>query len=209
MKPIIDVSKHNGKIEWDRVKLQIEGAILRIGYRGYNKTGSLHKDPTFLENDKMCEAYGIPREFYFFPTDITEHECIETSIWILNLLKKYGYMPITLWLDSEFSNDSRTGRSDRLTKDTRTQMLLSVRQKIHAICPEWKIGIYASQSWFYGHLNLGILYQKKVPLWVARWGDIEPDIIYSTWQYSNKGVIEGINGRVDLSIRRYPDYIAL
>lgn len=204
MKPIIDVSKHNGIIEWDRVKPQIEGAILRIGYRGYNKTGSLHKDPMFNDNDKMCEAYHIPREFYFFPTDITEHECIETSIWILNLLKKYGYLPITLWLDSEFSNDSRTGRSDTLTKDTRTQMLLSVRQKIHAICPDWKIGIYASQSWFYDHLNLAILYQKNVPLWVARWGNTPPDVMADIWQYTNKGVIEGITGWVDLSTRNIP-----
>ena len=200
-KPIIDVSKHNGIIEWRRVKPLIEGAIIRIGYRGYNKTGSLHKDPTFIENDKMCETYQIPREFYFFPTDITEHECIETSIWILNLLKKYGYMPITLWLDSEFSNDARTGRSDTLTRDTRTQMLLSVRQKIHAICPDWKIGIYASQSWFYYHLNLAVLYQKKVPLWVARWENKPPDVSADIWQYTDKGVIAGINGWVDLSTR--------
>ena len=204
MKPIIDVSKHNGTIEWYRVKSHIDGAIIRIGYRGYNKTGSLHRDPKFIENDKMCEALEIPREFYFFPTDITEHECIETSIWILNLLKKYGYMPITLWLDSEFSNDSRTGRSDTLTKDTRTQMLLSVRQKIHTICPDWKIGIYASQSWFYDHLNLAILYQKKVPLWVARWGNKPPDVHADLWQYTNKGFIEGINGPVDLSTRGIP-----
>ena len=204
MKPIIDVSKHNGYIEWDRVKPQIDGAIIRIGYRGYNKTGALHKDPTFLYNDMMCNGYNIPREFYFFPTDITEHECIETSIWILNLLKKYGYMPITLWLDSEYCNDARTGRSDTLTKDTRTQMLLSVRQKIHAICPNWKIGIYASQSWFYDHLNLAILYQKKVPLWVARWGNTPPDVMADIWQYTSKGVIEGITGWVDLSTRDIP-----
>ena len=204
MKPIIDVSKHNGKIEWDRVKPQIEGAILRIGYRGYNKTGALHRDPTFLENDKMCKAYHIPREFYFFPTDITEYECIETSIWILNVLKEYGYMPITLWLDSEFSNDSRTGRSDTLTKNTRTQMLLSVRQKIHAICPDWKIGIYASQSWFYDYLNLATLYQKNVPLWVARWGNKQPDVFADMWQYTDKGVIGGITGYVDLSTRNIP-----
>ena len=204
MKPIIDVSKHNGKIEWNRVKPQIEGAILRIGYRGYNKTGSLHRDPTFLENDKMCEAYHIPREFYFFPTDISGRECIESAIFVLNLLKKYGYMPITLWLDSEFSNDSRTGRADRLTKDTRTQMLLSVRQKINTICPDWKIGIYASQSWFYDHLNLAILYQKNVPLWVARWGNTPPDVSADIWQYTSKGVIEGITGWVDLSTRDIP-----
>lgn len=200
-KPIIDVSKHNGHIEWDRVKDQIEGAILRIGYRGYNKNGSLHKDPTFLENDRLCEAYKIPREFYFFPTDITEHECIESAIWILNLLRKYSHMGITIWLDSEWSNNGHTGRSDKLTRDTRTDMLLSVRDKILKICPNWRVGVYASQSWFYDHLNLAILMQHHVPLWVARWGTGAPDIMCELWQYSSKGVIEGISGWVDLSTR--------
>lgn len=203
-KPIIDVSKHNGTIEWDRVKPQIEGAILRIGYRGYNTTGALHRDPTFIENDKMCEAYQIPREFYFFPTDITEHECMETAIYILNLLKKYDYMPITLWLDSEFCNRTRSGRSDTLTRDTRTRMLLLVRNWIKGICPDWKIGIYASQSWFYDHLNLATLYQKNVPLWVARWRNTPPDVMADMWQYTDKGVIEGITGWVDLSTRNIP-----
>lgn len=44
-------------------------------------------------------------------------------------------------------------------------------------------------------------------LWIARWSDNEPDVSntpwqskgFSIWQYSNKGLVEGISGDVDLN----------
>ena len=34
---VIDVSKHNGNIQWSKVKPNVDGVIIRIGYRGYLK----------------------------------------------------------------------------------------------------------------------------------------------------------------------------
>ena len=132
---IIDVSHHNGRIDWGQVKPNIAGAVLRMGYRGYS---------------------------------------------------------------GGKSNGSHTGRSDKLSKEDRTNMLLSLRTYIKMIRPAWGVGIYASQSWFYDNLSLARLYQAKVPLWVARWGKV-PDIMCEMWQYSDKGSVPGISGNVDLN----------
>lgn len=52
----IDVSKHQGKIDWHKVKLSgVTFAILRAGY-GRSTT---QKDPTFDQNYEGCKANGI------------------------------------------------------------------------------------------------------------------------------------------------------
>ena len=59
--------------------------------------------------------------------------------------------------------------------------------------------IYASQSWFDGRLRSERL--NKFSKWIAWWYDrakIDKNK-YSMWQYTSKGVIDGINGNVDLN----------
>ena len=42
----IDVSKYNGDINWDKVKKDgVDFVIVRVGYRGYGKSGTLCTDP--------------------------------------------------------------------------------------------------------------------------------------------------------------------
>ena len=194
---IIDVSHHNGYIDWGQVKPNIAGAVLRMGYRGYT-TGKIMMDKQFLHNEKMCNLLSIPHEFYYFPTDINQFECMQSAVWIADHLREYDQTPIKIWLDSEMSNVRHDGRSDKLEKDERTNLLLSLRTYLEMIRPDWIVGIYASQSWFYDHLSLARLYQAHVPLWCARWGKA-PDISCMMWQYSDKGSIPGIDSRVDLN----------
>lgn len=49
----VDVSHHQGKIDWEKVKEDgYEFAIIRIGYRGYGTEGTLNLDNRFHENIK-------------------------------------------------------------------------------------------------------------------------------------------------------------
>ena len=56
----IDVSEHQGAIDWERVKPQIDFAMLRVGY------GRNHIDRQFVRNAQECTRLGIPFGGYWF-----------------------------------------------------------------------------------------------------------------------------------------------
>lgn len=60
----IDVSEHNGQINWEQVKASgVEFAIIRCGY-GQNKTGQ--DDKQWIRNVTECERLGIPYGVYLY-----------------------------------------------------------------------------------------------------------------------------------------------
>ena len=63
MKTVIDVSEYNGRIDWPKVK--VDGAILRVGYRGYGSSGTLVTDKRLMENMQGALASGLPIGAYF------------------------------------------------------------------------------------------------------------------------------------------------
>ena len=74
----IDVSHHQGSIDWKSVKNQgYDFAILRIAYRGYGKEGSLNLDRTFEQNYEGAKAAGLSVGVYFFSQAISEEEAEE------------------------------------------------------------------------------------------------------------------------------------
>ena len=61
---IIDVSYHNGTIDWNAVKVSgIEGAILRCGY-GDDIVGQ--DDSQWFRNADECTRLGIPFGVYIY-----------------------------------------------------------------------------------------------------------------------------------------------
>ena len=67
----IDVSYHNGTINWEKVKKAgVDFAIIRVCYRGYNN-GKLAMDEKALENMKNANAAGVPIGVYIFSQAIS------------------------------------------------------------------------------------------------------------------------------------------
>ena len=62
-KLLIDVSEHNGKIDWETVKNYIDGAIIRCGY-GMDETNQ--DDKQWKRNVAECERLGIPFGVYLY-----------------------------------------------------------------------------------------------------------------------------------------------
>ena len=75
MSPIIDVSKHNGAINWTAVNGNAQAAVIRMGYRGYHK-GTLALDPMYMTNRQGAQANGVPFSVYFFQCSINDTEAI-------------------------------------------------------------------------------------------------------------------------------------
>lgn len=192
--PIIDVSAHNGIIDWAKAKGNIEAAVIRLGYRGYSK-GALAYDARYKENRAACEQLGIPFSLYFFPCSITVEEAMEEADFIIRECAGMNFV-LPVFLDSEIAETKfGSGRADNLTREERTRFLKIICDRLQAA--GIPAGIYASKSWFTYQLDL-----SKLPysIWVAQWADkLTFTGDYVLWQYTSEGTVQGISGRVDLS----------
>lgn len=61
----IDVSAHQGKINWKKVAKQVDFAMIQAGYRGYTE-GKLAEDERFRENIQQALKYKLKVGVYFF-----------------------------------------------------------------------------------------------------------------------------------------------
>lgn len=200
MNPIIDVSKHNGSIDWAKVKGNAQAAIIRMGYRGYHK-GTLAIDPMYRENRQGCEAAGVPFSFYFFPCSINDTEAEEEANLIIREAQgMVFYLPI--FLDSEISDPThKAGRSDHLDRATRTHLLKLIIDKCQGAGVP--MGVYASTSWLENNLDMS---QLPYSVWCAQYASkCKYTGFYMMWQYSSKGTISGVTGRVDVSVPHNPN----
>ena len=192
--PIIDVSTHNGIIDWQRVRGNIEAAVIRLGYRGYSK-GTIAYDNRYKENRTACEQLCIPFSLYFFPCSVTDEEAREEADFIIRECVGMNYI-LPVFLDSEIAETKfGSGRADNLNRADRTRFLKIICNHLQAA--GIPAGIYASASWFKYQLDLS---QLPFSIWVAQWGSkLTFADEYVLWQYTSEGIIPGINGRVDLS----------
>ena len=64
----IDVSSHQGDIDWESVSSSgVEFAIIRGAYRGYGTAGTLRSDTMFAQNIAGAKAAGLKVGVYIYP----------------------------------------------------------------------------------------------------------------------------------------------
>lgn len=191
---VIDVSKYNGAISWQKVAKACDGAIIRVGYRGYSG-GKLVTDTKFKINIEAASAAGLPIGVYFVTQAINETEARAEAIYTLGLVKKYK-LSLPIFIDSE-DGKSGYGRADhgRLTRAKRTSILKAFCEEIEKA--GYTAGIYAGEYWTKTYLDVNKL--KSYYLWIAKYSTKKPSVPFNAWQYTDAGKINGITGRVDIS----------
>lgn len=188
----IDVSKHNGNINWTEVKNSgVSFVIIRCGYRG-SSTGALIEDPKFKANIQGATAAGLKVGIYFFTQAVNQIEAVEEASMTVSLIKNYK-ISYPVFLDVEASG----GRADGLDTGTRTQIVNAYCQTIQN--SGYTAGVYANKTWLNSKLNVGSLGGYKI--WLAQYA-VAPTYNgrYDMWQYSSTGKIGGISGNTDLNI---------
>lgn len=199
----IDVSIHNGNVNFENVKQSgIDFVILRIGYRGY-LDGSLNIDPTFKQNYNKAKKRGLYVGGYFFTQAKNKNEGIAEREYCLKIIKDNNiYFDYPVYIDTEWANNSHTGRADTISNSERTNAISGFCYTMES--NGFYTGIYRSENWLktktlYGHLTM---YDK----WIAKWAISAPTNKYGTyniWQYSNNFMIDGT--RFDIS-KAYIDF---
>jgi len=187
---IVDVSIHNGAIDWVAVKAAgVEGAIIRAGY---GRDLARQDDAKFKANIEGAIAQGLRVGVYLYSYAKSTDSAISEARHVLRLVEPYkDHITLPIYYDLE-EPGTENGAKER------AEVFGDIIEKAGYWC-----GIYASSYWFKTHLN-GL---ERFTKWVADWGSNdgkphkqptfnETDL----WQYTSNGRVNGIPGRVDLNL---------
>ena len=194
----LDISQWQdpARINWDKLKKEIDGIILRVGYRGYGSSGTLVVDNRFETFAKQATAAGIPTGGYFFSQAKNAAEGKAEADFAIPLYKKTN-MKLPLFIDTEPSTGNGKGRADNISNAARTAAVV-------AFCNECQAkgidtGVYASASWFSAKLDYSKV--KGFKKWVAAYGTNEATLksrwgisSWYLWQFTSGGSLDGYNG---------------
>ncbi len=185
----IDVSEHNKTINWEKVKKQVDFAIIRCGY---GVDDAAQDDKMFYRNVAECEKYGIPYGVYIYSYATDLDKAKSEVNHVIRLLR--GSKPTYgIWFDMEDADGykSRYNVSDQMCRDI-TYTFCSIMKS-----RGYNVGIYANLNWLNGKLNDSRL--DQFPKWVAQWSNkCDYNKPYVMWQYTSSGTVDGITGRVDM-----------
>ena len=184
----IDVSKHQSIIDWDKVKPQIDFAILRCGYGSDIKN---QDDVQFERNVTECERLNIPYGVYLYSYATTE---VMIDSEIAHTLRVIGsHKPFCVYFDMEDSSTANLGKA-KLTAFAK-RFCEGIKAK------GFKVGVYANENWCKNYLDVAELHKSGYSIWCAKYSDNKPNIAaeYDIWQYSSKGSVNGIKGNVDMN----------
>ena len=191
----IDVSKHQGKIDWKKVAEDgVEFAFIRGGLRGYG-TGEVVADAQFEANIKGAMKNGIAVGVYFFSQAITEEEAREEAAFVLDMVAPYD-IELPIVIDVEKVSDSGA-RMNQISVEQRTKNTV-------AFCEAIREKGYTPMV--YHNMEMGALMIDLVALedydkWFAYYNpDMYYPYDYKVWQYSESGKVNGISGKVDLNL---------
>lgn len=184
----IDVSTYQGKVNWERVKPNVDFAILRCGFG----SDFAHQDDNqFARNVAECEMLNIPFAVYLYSYATTEAMIESEVVHALRLIG--GHKPFCVFIDME------DGSTASLGKATLTAFAKKFCEAVKA--KGFKVGVYANQNWFRNYLDVKALRECGYAIWCAKYSTEEPkiDAEFDIWQYSSSGSVDGIVGRVDMN----------
>ena len=183
----IDVSVHNGDIDWGKVKADGIGfAILRAGY---GRLAS-QKDEKFEQNYSGAKAAGIPVGAYWYSYAMTPEEAeLEADVFLSVIKGKQFEMPVYFDLEEKKQFD--------LGKEQVSAIMRVFLKKVESA--GYFVGLYGSASSLTTHTADDI--KSWYTIWLAHWVDqTNYSGAYGIWQHSENGKVAGINGNVDLDI---------
>lgn len=186
---IIDVSIHNGLIDWSKVKDSgVTGAIIRCGY---GRDLPKQDDSRFNYNISKAIEAGLKVGVYLYSYAKSVESARSEAQHVLRMVEPYkNGITLPIYLDLE-EDGTQSGAIERACA------FGDIIESAGYWC-----GIYASSYWWRTYLN-GL---DRFTKWVADWGSNDgaphnkPSISGSDmWQFTSRGRISGISGNVDLN----------
>ena len=189
MEKLIDISQHNGNINFEELKNNgIKNVIIRVGWIGNKQNHTL--DTKFEENYKKAKENGFKVGFYVYSYCKSVETLRQGVNWLLEKIET-KQNEIGVFLDLEDETIQGIGRQN-LT-DQAKQFCEIIKNSGYIA------GIYANKYWFEHLLDIKQLLNYKI--WLAEWNKkVNYSVTFRVdiWQYGQTE-IKGINGQVDIN----------
>lgn len=213
-KTIMDVSRHQGVIDWDAVKAngKVDGVMLKTvstnGRLSKRKDG-LYIDPTFERNYAECKRVGLPVGVYYY-TYATDKQMADAELDLLKtaLTGKTFELPISVDVE------------DNKIKKLSTQELTDLAAYALGTVERWGfyallyVGLYFAQT----ELYMGGAALRPYDVWLAKYPKdqrkTKPEdkpktaFAFGMWQYTSTARMPGVSTNVDMS-HAYKDYASI
>ncbi len=195
----IDVSEHNGDIDFKKVKADgISFVFVRVGYTGYTKSHhSLNYDKRYKTYLKDAIKAGLSVGVYWYSQALNVKEAQAEAKKVLDVIGSYDItMPVVF--DYEFA-DTPAGRLDSagLSKSQMTKNSLAFLDRIRSA--GYDACLYANESFLKNHLNASQISEEYI-VWLANYSkETNYSGDYEFWQYSSKGCVKGVGGYTDVN----------
>ena len=197
----IDVSEWQKVIDWNKVKEEIDFAIIRLGY------GNGNQDKYAERNITEMNRLGIPYGVYWFSYAYTEDMAKNEAKKAIAILKKLGAkLSYPVYFDWEYDSRNYAEKNGvKVGKDLLCKMATAFCEEIEAA--GMYAGIYANPDYIKNHFGNEIF--KRFDLWVAHYAK-STSYKANMWQYSSDGKVTGISGNVDMNrcVVDYPKIIS-
>lgn len=198
----VDISEHNGIINFEDLKDEVDFVMIRATY------GRKGIDKMMKRNLEECKRLKIPFGFYLYSYALNLDQAKEEVSFFLKTINEYKIdiqMPCVIDMEDGDGYKKKNGMPDN---ETLCDIVLYEANQI-AMAGMLPM-CYASSSWFQSKLN-----NKKLDSllkWIA-WWNVEEEKIdkskFSIWQNSSKKHVKGIDGNVDYNVafQDFPAFI--
>ena len=190
----IDVSKHQGVIDWKKVaESGVKYVMIRAGY------GKNNVDQYFKSNIEGAIKAGLRVGVYWFIYALNENDAIKNAEKFHQTIEPYrNAITMKVCADYEGDSDNYSKKNGVVQNNsTRTRMVRTFLNYLKA--KGWDVANYANPD----YINNKFEDLSEYPLWLAWYTNNEESAKkYNPWmwQYSSKGSVPGIKGNCDMNI---------
>lgn len=203
-KTIMDVSRHQGVIDWAKVKAsgKIGGVMIRaMGNSGAGKASKPYLDPYFARNYAECTRVGLPVGVYgYFKATTKAQADKELALFKQALTGKTFQLPVAVDIE------------DKLQAALSKSALTDIVAHCLSVVESWGVYamLYTGLNFGQNNLYMGGAALKPYDVWLAAYRAKKPapGWLFGMWQYTSSGKIPGIAKGADLSVA-YKDYAAI
>lgn len=181
---IVDVSKYQGKIDWDTVAPLVRDEFVII-----KATGDLYNgvDPYFRINAEACIDRGVPFHVFHFTRAHSVNAAQEEARFFVETAHSYNPISYVLDLEGETLEDINV-----------IEIAQAFMAELRAL-GVGRVGLYTGHS---AYLERGLDAIDRDWLWIARHGKNTGDVPgeeyhpvpCDLWQYTSNGSVPGISG---------------
>ena len=201
---ILDVSRWQGRIDWDKVKASglVSGVMIRaMGNSKEGKPSKPYIDPYFARNYAECQRLDIPVGVYgYFKATTKAQADRELALFKQALGGRTFQLPVAVDIE------------DKLQEALSKSALTDIVAHCLSVVESWGVYamLYTGLNFGQNNLYMGGAALKPYDVWLAAYRAEKPapGWAFGMWQYTSSGKIPGIAKGADLSVA-YKDYAGI